>query len=272
MDAAAAAGSTVVVFSDHGFGPVERYFHVNRWLYQRGYLALGDRTRLGAPDGLLTAIDWRHTQAYGLGEYGDIRLNLRGREPLGCVQPGTQARALRVALTTELHRLRDRDEPVVDEVREGGAVYHGPHADEGADLLVQMRDRRVLCLIDGRGNDLRDPDGPLFEDASGPQHYRGAHRDTGLLGAWGAAIRPGAPRPAAMAQDLCPTVLHCMGLPLDRNLDGRVLRELLVDDLARRAPELTDGTAAATADARAAYDADEEAAIAEQLRQLGYLE
>jgi predicted AlkP superfamily phosphohydrolase/phosphomutase len=272
MDAAAQAGSTVILFSDHGFGPVERYFHVNRWLYQRGYLAIGDPTRLGTPDGLLTAIDWASTHAYGLGEYGEIRLNLRGREPLGCVAPGSQARALEIALMTELHRLRDRDEPVVDEVREGAGVYHGPHADEGADLLVQMRDRRVLCLIDGRGNDLRDPNGPLFEDAAGPQHYRGAHRDTGLLAAWGAGIRPNAPRPAAMAQDVCPTVLHCLGLPLDRDLDGRILRELLSDELAARQPQYTGGVSAATADARAAYDAAEEAAIADQLRQLGYLE
>ncbi len=272
MAAAADAGSTVIVFSDHGFGPVERYFHVNRWLFQRGYLTLRDPTRLGAADGLLTAIDWEHTQAYGLGEYGDIRLNLRGREPLGCVAPGTHARALRLALTTELQQLRDRGEPVVDEVLEGNVVYHGAHADEGADLLVRLRDRRVLCLIDGRGNDLRDPNGPLFVDATGPQHYRGAHRDTGLLGAWGAGIRPDAPVPAAQAQDLCPTVLHLLGLPLDRGLDGRVLRELLSEAHAAREPEYVEGVSAATADARTAYDAAEEAAIAEQLRQLGYLE
>lgn len=265
-------GGTVLVFSDHGFGPVDRYFHVNRWLAQRGYLEVRDRNRLGSPDGLLTSIDWQRTLAYGLGEYGELRLNLRGREPHGVVLPGTNARALRVALTTELYRLEDEQGLVVDEVLEAPRVYHGPYAGEAPDLLFQLRDHRVLCWIDGRGNDLVDVDGPLFEAAARPQHYRGAHRPFGLLGAWGSAVRAGAPALGAKAQDLCPTVLHLLGLPLDRDLDGRILREMLTAEHAERAPRYEQGVAVATRGTRDRYEPEEEAAIARQLRQLGYLE
>lgn len=271
LDGAQSFGGTVVLFSDHGFGPVERYFHVNRWLLRRGYLEVGDPARLGAPDGLLTAIDWTHTVAYALSEYGDIRLNLRGREPLGSVLPGTNARALRVALITELLRLEDEDgERVVDEVLEGAHVYHGPYADEAPDVLVRLHDHGILCWIDGRGNDLRDPDGPLFEPATRPEHYRGAHRRIGVLGACGPAIRHSATALAGKAQDLCPTVLHLLGLPLDNEIDGRILREVLAGEAAARAAMYE----AVTPIRRPAsgYAPADEAHIAEQLRQLGYLD
>ncbi|MCB0232146.1 MAG: alkaline phosphatase family protein, partial [Anaerolineae bacterium] len=32
--------TTVFIVSDHGFGPMEKAVYLNRWLTQRGYLAL----------------------------------------------------------------------------------------------------------------------------------------------------------------------------------------------------------------------------------------
>jgi len=274
LAAAGEAGGTVLVFSDHGFGPVHRYFHVNRWLLRQGHLRLRAGARLGGADGLLTAIDWGGTRAYALGEYGEIRLNLRGREPLGTVAPGAEAEALVAELAAGLRALRDPSDggPVVDEIAPGPAVYHGPHAGEGPDLVFRMRRHAILCRIDGRGTDLLEPGGALFVPADRPEHYRGAHRTEGLLAAWGAAIRrPRAPL-VAEAQDFCPTVLHLLGLPLDPAMDGRVLRELLAEPLAARAPEYEDGVRAATRSAPAAYAPAEEAEVAERLRQLGYVE
>ncbi len=272
--AASAPDAAVIVFSDHGFGPVRRYFHVNRWLLARGYLRLRDRARLGGPDGLLGAIDWERTRAYCLSEYGDIRLNLRGREPLGVVAPGPEAEALCAALAAELRSLDDGEPgPAVDEVLTAAELYHGAYAGEAPDLIVRLRGHATLCRVDGRGTDLLDPDGPLFVPADRPEHYRGAHRADGLLAAWGGPVRRPAAPLAAGAADLCPTVLHCLGLPLDREMDGRVLRELLAGPLAARPSAYEDGIAAVTARADAdGYAPDEEARITEHLRQLGYVE
>ncbi len=35
-------------------------------------------------------IDWKRTQAYSLGNVGQIYLNVVGREPYGCVRPGAE--------------------------------------------------------------------------------------------------------------------------------------------------------------------------------------
>jgi predicted AlkP superfamily phosphohydrolase/phosphomutase len=272
--AAAGPETTVVLFSDHGFGPVRRYFHVNRWLLGRGYLQLHDRTRLGGPDGLLGAIDWSRTSAYCLSEYGDIRLNLRGREPQGIVAPGAEADALVARLGADLRALDDGlPGPAVDEVLTGAQVYHGPFAAEAPDLIARLRDHETLCRIDGRGTDLRDADGPLFVPADRPEHYRGAHRRDGLLALWGGSVRHTAAPFTAAAADLCPTVLHCLGLPLDRAFDGRVLRELLAGPLAACASVHEDGIVAASAGADpGGYAPDEEERVTEHLRQLGYVE
>jgi predicted AlkP superfamily phosphohydrolase/phosphomutase len=273
LDAAAAAGTTVVVFSDHGFGPVRRYFHPNRWLAAQGHLAIGDPGRFGSPDGLLTAIDWTRTRAVSLGEYGEVRLNLRGRDPLGTVEPGAEAERLAAEIADALRALRDDDgAPVVAEVTPAAAVYHGPHVGEAADLLFRLADERDLCWIDGRGRDLRDAGGPLLEPAVRPAHYRGAHRRDGLLAAVGPGVRRTAGAVTAAAEDLCPTVLHLLGLPLDPAIDGRVLGEMLAPSVAARPLVYAAGVAAEHAAATAAYDAAEEAHVRAQLAQLGYVE
>ena len=272
LAAAAADGTTVVCFSDHGFGPVDRYFHVNRWLLQRGWLHVGDATRLGTPDGLLTAIDWSRTRAFALGEYGEIRLNVRGREPLGIVEPGAEATALRDELVAALRALRDDEgRCVADDVRVREAVYHGALVDEGPDVVFGLRGYRDLCRIDGRGTDLREPAGPLFVPADRPEHYRGAHRRDGLFAAWGTAVQPGT-SPTLDACDLTPTVLHLLGLPLDSSLDGRVAAEVLAEPLRSRPIVYEGGAGAAGGGPAGAYSPEEEAQITEQLRQLGYVE
>jgi len=76
----------LVVMSDHGFGSWRRTFHLNTWLYENGYMALQDRTRLPVRE-FFTGVDWDSTQAYSVG-ISALYLNLRGREPQGFVAPG----------------------------------------------------------------------------------------------------------------------------------------------------------------------------------------
>jgi predicted AlkP superfamily phosphohydrolase/phosphomutase len=233
---------------------------------------LKDRAALGGADGLITGVVWDRTRAIGLSEYGDVRLNLRGREPRGIVAPGEEADAVRAAIAAELARLDDgAPGAAVDGVLDGARLWDGPFAADGPDLVVRLRGHETLCRIDGRGTDLREPDGPLFVPADRPEHYRGAHRTDGLLALWGAGDRLGDPL-AADAADLAPTVLHLLGLPLDRAMDGRVLRENLAGPAAARPAVYEEGVLPGTRATTGGYSAGEEAEVAEHLRQLGYVE
>lgn len=44
------ADDSIVIVSDHGFGPVYRNFYVNEWLRREGYLVLADEEAIGAVD------------------------------------------------------------------------------------------------------------------------------------------------------------------------------------------------------------------------------
>jgi predicted AlkP superfamily phosphohydrolase/phosphomutase len=58
----------------------------------------------------------------------------------------------------------------------------------------------------------------------------------GFLIAAGSGIKPGAVVESASILDVAPTVLYLMGLPIGRDMEGRVLGELLDEESARRQP------------------------------------
>lgn len=95
----------------------------------------------------------------------------------------------------------------------------------------------------------------------------GCHRREGIFIAAGAGIRQGVVLPEASILDLAPTLLHLLGEPVPRVMDGRVLSEALVD----AAPvTYEDEGESAMADERG-FDAAEAEQIEERLRGLGYL-
>ncbi|MGZ4431276.1 MAG: alkaline phosphatase family protein, partial [Gaiellales bacterium] len=93
----------------------------------------------------------------------------------------------------------------------------------------------------------------------------GRHRRHGILVAMGPGVGPGRIEGADIT-DICPTVLHAMGLAVPDDVEGRVLTELFSDG---RAVE----TAAAQRSERgeAEYSDEEAAAIEASLRGIGYL-
>ena len=52
----------------------------------------------------------------------------------------------------------------------------------------------------------------------------------------GDGIRPGARVRAASVLDVAPTLLYLMGLPVARDMEGRVLTEIVDESFARRNP------------------------------------
>src|SRR5205823_845079 len=80
----AGSDTNILVVSDHGMQRLDGRVYLNRWLIQNGYLSLEER-----PDGPLpmrsARVNWTRTQAWATGYGGQIYVNVRGREPLGCV-------------------------------------------------------------------------------------------------------------------------------------------------------------------------------------------
>jgi predicted AlkP superfamily phosphohydrolase/phosphomutase len=213
-------------------------------------------------------IDWSRTRAYAQGNFGQIFLNLQGRQPHGCVAPA-DARPLLEDLKAGLLAIPhpDTGAALVERVYERDELYDGPHARLAPDLTVVLGDwrYRTIGLHDFTTHQVISP-------AFGPT---GDHRMEGVLVAAGPPFRPGAVPQGATLLDVAPTLLHLLGVPVPDDMDGRVLTEILAPAFATSQAKLP-----AVAGARSttpevpvpsAYTEEEDAAIQQRLADLGYL-
>jgi predicted AlkP superfamily phosphohydrolase/phosphomutase len=200
-------------------------------------------------------VDWSASICFfvDLGYGSGIHLNLRGREPLGIVDPGEYA-----AVRDRVAEILSREEGIV--VRRREDVYAGPFVDRAPDLLVSTA--REDLGLSGRMLDVpvRTPiDVPYFH-----------HTRRGIWSVMGPGVHARAfDEPLGIA-DVCPTSLHLLGIGVPSDSDGKVRLELFEPDSepARRPVRYVDAEGAIGADDLDEYD-DE--AIKEKLRGLGYM-
>ncbi len=129
-----------IIVSDHGFGPLKKDVYLNRWLEEIGLLTFKDNHFTGQIS-FLENIDWNRTKAYSYGFFGNINLNLRGREARGIVGPA-EAETIRQHIREEAVRLRDPEtgENVLTGFYTKEELYTGPWTTLAPDLLLVLGD------------------------------------------------------------------------------------------------------------------------------------
>ncbi len=227
--------ATFMIVSDHGFGSLEKDVYMNRFLLDAGFL----RFREGQEGrSFAEMVDWQHTRAYSFGFFGNININVRGREPLGCVEQGRETEDVKRALTAALHDLRDPQsgEVIVDAVYRREDLYSGPYVDDAPDLLVVMRNYAYMTR-DGYEGMRRGLVGLPMSLSGGRLVHTGNHRLDGVFMMAGPGVRAGQEISGATLLDIAPTVLYALGLPAPAEMDGHVLKQAMSDEmLAQRPP------------------------------------
>ena len=207
-------------------------------------------------------IDWSKTVAYAQGNFGQIFLNIKGRQPNGCVDPA-DAPALIEKIKERLMMLKhpETGEPLVEKVYGREDLYNGPLIEMGPDLTVVLKDwnYRTIGLHEFTTHKTISP-------AFGPT---GDHRLEGMIVGVGPAFENGASPNGACLLDIAPTILHLLGVPLPDDMDGRVLTELLKPEF-RNSMQLQDSVVSESIDT-GPLNPDEEALIQQRLADLGYL-
>ncbi|MCX6043749.1 MAG: alkaline phosphatase family protein [Chloroflexi bacterium] len=304
--------TTLVVMSDHGFGPFHKFIHVNNWLMREGFMKLkpGALARIkhtlfrlgfspmnvydtlmrlgfgalkrevvrGQGQGLLKTlflsfedVDWSRTQAYSLGNVGQIRINLVGREPFGCVQLGLEYERVRTEIIERLKTLRDpkTGELVAETIYRREELYSGDYFEEAPDIVFLPRRLEYFGFGEYEFGSHK-----IIEAMK--RGISGTHRMNGIFLAYGAAVRAGVEIQNAALVDLAPTILHLMGEEVPAHMDGRVLTEVLRDDvtpIARKrstTPTPTDSNGG-NPNQGDVLSAEEQKVLAERLRSLGYV-
>jgi predicted AlkP superfamily phosphohydrolase/phosphomutase len=293
-----------MVVSDHGGGRLDGVVNLNAYLASRGFLAYGGadaavgrrfarrlfELRRRLPQGLRTAVkrrlpgvrerayeatsytvvDWPRTRAFAYGTFGNVVVNLQGRERDGTVPP-EDYELVRDELVEALGELRGPGgEEIVAAVHRREDLFHGPEMERLPDLVVEF-DRYAWL---GKGN-LRSRASTLWdriEIEPGSRHsYVGSHRHEGVIALAGPSARSGVSIAADLA-DVAPTILYLLGQPLPTDLDGRLVMEAIEPGLLEeRPPEYADleGVSVGAAES---YAPGDEASVEERLRSLGYLE
>jgi predicted AlkP superfamily phosphohydrolase/phosphomutase len=211
-----AAEDRLVVFSTHGMAEFGRGFHLNTWLAEEGYLVAADHAAPGVPG--LADVDWSRTRAYSLG-YGGIYLNRAGRENQGAVSPAA-AGPLAEEIAAKLLALVDNErgqKPILRILR-GDAVFNGPLAGQGPDLVITYRDGYSTgwgSLLGGRPRGLFSPNSTLWTG----EH---AAADPDQVAGFIIADRPLAVADPAAA-DLAATALAHFGVARPADMEGRPL-------------------------------------------------
>jgi predicted AlkP superfamily phosphohydrolase/phosphomutase len=299
---------TIVVMSDHGAGPLKKLLYVNNFLMAHGFLKLKKdfvtkikyllfkcglspmtfyhvllrvglgklkhKARFAQGSSWLKKfflsyedVDWSKTKAYAIGTTaGQVYMNLQGREPAGIVVPGDDYKRSREEIIEALFTLVDEDsgEKVVEELYRKEDLYTGPNVDKAPDIVFLPKGLEIAAFGEYEFASHR-----LIDFSRG---LSGAHRMDGLLMMSGMNLKKGERAHNAHIMDLAPTVLYLMGLPVPKDLDGKVLENILKDGLLSNNPVAVSGDTSDSSATSDSYSAKEEEQLKGYLKSLGYFE
>jgi predicted AlkP superfamily phosphohydrolase/phosphomutase len=215
-------------------------------------------------------VDFERTKAFAYGTFGNIVINVQGRERTGIVAPGAEYEAVRDAIA---HGLRELCDPatgrqIVAAVHRREELFSGPQIERVPDLVVEFADYAWL----GKGN-LKSRTESIWdrvEIAGTDAAYVGSHRHEGIVALTGPSAAPGGL--FASIEDVAPTIQYLLGEPIPESMEGRLI-DAAIDPalLARRPPEYAAEDVPLASGIRAFAD-DEAGQVQDRLRGLGYIE
>ena len=301
--------TTIIIMSDHGAGPLEKILYMNSWLISEGFMRVKHDTLaklkrfvaqhnvirrlykllaclklswlerfvprhqranlLNSFVSLASDVDWHNTRAYAHGSLGQIYLNVQGREPLGTVRP-EEYDDVRDQIIERLYELRDEEtgQGIVDRVYRREEIYSGPALELAPDILFMAQE---YAYITSEGH-MRLDGSTLM--ARNPIGISATHRRNGILIARGPNIRPGQLAESSLL-DLTPTLLYLLGCPIPSCMDGQVCTSLFDKSWLESRPIVWTDSGEITREEHksvSALEANEEAAIIDRLRGLGYVD
>lgn len=246
----AGRSTDVFVVSDHGFGPQDMCFNTAKWLELNGVLVktggapavkgktlvrpfltkftfiakilprkLRDKLLRRFKVDITGLIDFNKSKAYVRGHtipVGEIYLNVRGRDPRGFIAQGREYTELRKEVISKL-KSWGRTAGVKVDIFEPDKIYSGEYVGQAPDILFTIEGWKCVMV--------NDFEGEVFQRRPYSHRHTGSHRLDGVLLVSGPNIKKCKIREANI-MDVAPTILHLFSVPIPRDMDGRVLKEI----------------------------------------------
>ena len=302
--------TNVIVLSDHGFGPQYGEFYVNKWLVDLGLLRLKKKPRyarllfsfglareniqhllvkLGLinlierlprnvrelmPESRfsLSDIDWSNTKAYSFGDFGEIYVNLRGREPEGIVEPGTEYESIRNFIARELYNIENPEtgERIIQKVFMKEDLYSGEFVSEAADLVFLSGYAKCRFQVPPETGEKTRVGSEKVSALRVSGEQSGTHRINGFF-AMSGKFKEGLHINASIV-DIAPTILYLMDLPVPLDMNGKILDAAIDPSYMKSHPIRYEEAHPPEEHLEHELSEDEMADLKNRLRSLGYID
>ena len=218
------------------------------------------------------AIDWQTTTAYAWGSYGQLWVAER------MTGPGEKEEILG-RLQADLAELRGMDGGPLFDVYLPGDLYSGPESGRSADLNLMPREPTLMPSASCTWSPGDEYLATLSRvDRAKESGFSGWHSMQGIFLAAGPMVKAAAGSSPGQAPfsllDIAPSILHVLGCPVPESMDGRILHEVFAKPGNLFPTERVADAGIAEAETPLndkPYTEEEEEAITERLRALGYL-
>ncbi len=208
-------------------------------------------------------IDWEKTSIYPLGGMGNLCINLKGRDPQGCIEPSEKENLIN-NFKESLKKLTDENnQPLIEHLFTKEEVFAGPHLEKAPDLVLYS-EKNVLYYYPH----LDKLDQPTVSPDIYP-YWSGNHDITGIWAAQGPNIKSSHQQNCEII-DLMPTFLHYLNIPIPSDCDGKVVTEIFTEPIANREIH-TYNPVPNTQDKGKALSEKEKEELNKRLENLGYL-
>jgi predicted AlkP superfamily phosphohydrolase/phosphomutase len=255
----------ILLMSDHGFTGNKGIFQMDRWLAERDLLKLkksqllrsGLLFRLGlsranlirtlgkfrpvlsllrslipketrqkmaglfpneardfGPNTTEASVDWERTKVTTVAEGLYINRNALNSEE--------EYDELRDSLITEIGKIENPEtgEKLAQEVYKREEIYLGKYVDRAPDITILAKEGHAIYTQ-------AQATGEWFYPRD---RWTGTHKREGIFLACGPGMKRGVEIQGARIYDLAPTILHLFDLPIPKDIDGRVLKEIFEED------------------------------------------
>ncbi len=238
----------LIVISDHGCGPAKGAFYLRCWLEKEGYLPKTSNwlqrnlylTTLLLLDKVAGLNPYLHGLFLKIGARGKPLVIGEPDSPQGIAFIGERSagqgeifiNSLRVKDKQEFLRIKQE---IIERLTDTCAnlnlkidfyaankLYSGRNTELAPDILFAIDDFEVVVQY-GLSN-------AVYKKGPPKPYHSGDHNFDGVFLAYGPDIKRGIEIDGAKVYDIAPTVLHMFGLPVPKDMDGRVLKEIFRED------------------------------------------
>ena len=187
---------------------------ISKEMRRKNRISLANRFFFSSRD-----IDWKKTKAFASGVTGGIRLNVKGREKHGIVNPGNEYDDLREGIIKKLEALKDQKngKNVVRFAEKRESIYSGDYVGEAPDVIATAKGYYEFFGMHGFTFN------KVIEDTF---VNSGKHTPEGIILLYSEQLKGGTKIEGASIMDIFPTVLYVLDQKIPDYIDGKILEKV----------------------------------------------